>query len=95
MSLERQEDFWLELALMKERYLKSFQEHVASPVRNDLLRIEARLKKERELVSAKPDEAAAIDRELAVVRKAVHLLESEVVRLHGMTLRDADAGSRP
>jgi hypothetical protein len=93
MTMHRQEDFWLELALLKERYLAAFQEHVASPVRSELLRIEARLRQEREL-SQSADETARIDSELAIISKSIHLLDSEVIRLHGMTLREAEA-SRP
>lgn len=93
MSLQRHEDFWLELALLKERYLTAFHEHVASPVRNELLRIEARLKQEREL-SGSPEDTARINSELEVIGKALHLLDSEVIRLHGMTLSEAEA-SRP
>ena len=87
MSSQGQEDFWLELALLKERYLSAYQEHVVSPVRNELLRIEARLKKEREGLSG--DDAAAVDKEMAVIRKSLDLLDAEVVRMHGMTLRDS------
>lgn len=94
MSLQRQEDFWLELALLKERYLTAFQEHVASPVRNELLRIEARLKQERELSGSPDNDTARINSELEVIGKALHLLDSEVIRLHGMTLSEAEA-SRP
>ena len=85
MSLQGQEDFWLELALMKERYLTAFQEHVASPVRNELLRIEARLKQERELAES-PDDTARINSQLEIIGKGLHLLDSEAIRLHGMTL---------
>jgi hypothetical protein len=87
MSSQGQEDFWLELALLKERYLDAYQEHVVSPVRNELLRIEARLKMEREGISG--DDAAAVDKKSAVIRKSLDLLDAEVVRMHGMTLRES------
>jgi hypothetical protein len=92
MGVERQEDFWLELAVLKDKYTQAFQDWVATPVRNDLLRIQARLQAELAALAGdqrQSDDLAAVANELEVVAHALRRLDAEIVRFYSLSLKDA------
>ena len=83
------------LSALKAKYIEAFQVHVLNPLRDDLVRMQARLRSELSLAESEESEdreivVAGLEHEVLRIERVLRVLEMELERMKTLRLSDYD-----